>query len=162
MNKIPLEYEPMMTKHERAPCIFRSGSGVNWGEIRWSGCLGQKLSLGSGHNVGFQFFAGCHQNVTLLSSIINNASVDSEGHAGKDMCAESCQDFVSRLQIRVSKMSEYKYEIKVKADGYWVGYRDMNGEWQDADSEPYDSFIDAVKYRDFIEERERGPISTAG
>ncbi len=82
--------------------------------------------------------------------------------AGKDMCAESCQDFFSRLQIWVSKMSEYKYEIKVKADGYWVGYRDMNGEWQDADSEPYDSFIDAVKYRDFIEERERGPISTAG
>ena len=56
-------------------------------------------------------------------------------------------------------MNEYKYEIKVKADGYWVGYRDKNGEWQDADNEPYDSFIDAVKYRDFIEERERQPVS---
>ena len=59
-------------------------------------------------------------------------------------------------------MNEYKYEIKVKADGYWVGYRDKNGEWQDADNEPYDSFIDAVKYRDFIEERGRVPVSTAG
>lgn len=58
-------------------------------------------------------------------------------------------------------MNEYKYEIKVKADGYWVGYRDKNGEWQDADNEPYDSFIDAVKYRDFIEERETQPVSTA-
>jgi hypothetical protein len=124
--------------------------------------LARNSALEAAHKVGFQFFADCHQNVTLLSSIINNASVDSEGRAGKDTCAESCQDFFPSLQIRVTKMSEYKYEIKVKADGYWVGYRDKNGEWRDADSEPYDSFIDAVKYRDFIEERERGPISTAG
>ena len=59
-------------------------------------------------------------------------------------------------------MNVHKYEIKVKADGYWVGYRDKNGEWQDADNEPYDSFIDAVKYRDFIEEREREPVSMTG
>jgi hypothetical protein len=69
--------------------------------------------------------------------------------------------FLPNLRIRIA-MNVHKYEIKVKADGYWVGYRDKNGEWQDADNEPYDSFIDAVKYRDFIEEREREPVSMTG
>ena len=75
--------------------------------------------------------------------------------------AAQLRSFLPNLGIPIA-MNEYKYEIKVKADGYWVGYRDKNGEWQDADNEPYDSFIDAVKYRDFIEERERQPVSTAG
>ena len=49
-------------------------------------------------------------------------------------------------------MNNYKYEIKVRADGFWVGYRDKSGEWIEADSEPYASFIDAVKFRDYMEE----------
>lgn len=49
-------------------------------------------------------------------------------------------------------MSSHKYEVKVRADGFWVGYRDKNGEWVDADNEPYASFIDAVRFRDYMEE----------
>ena len=55
-------------------------------------------------------------------------------------------------------MCEYKYEITVRADGYWVGYRDKYGEWHNADSEPHISFIDAVRYRDYIEVAEKEPI----
>ncbi len=57
-------------------------------------------------------------------------------------------------------MSDYKYEITVKADGYWVGYRDKNGEWQNLDAEPYESFVDAVKYRDYLEEKDRGRVAS--
>jgi hypothetical protein len=102
----------------------------------------------------------CHQSIIGFSSIINMCWLDSssrwEGHA-----CRSVWNFLPNQEIRIA-MNEYKYEIKVKSDGYWVGYRDKNGEWQNADNEPYDSFIDAVKYRDFIEERKGGPVSKAG
>jgi len=48
-------------------------------------------------------------------------------------------------------MKEINYEVMVKPDGYWVGYWTMEGLWMSADTEPYTSFVEATKFREFLQ-----------
>ena len=49
-------------------------------------------------------------------------------------------------------MSSIKYEIKVVAEGCWVGYTDEKGEWHDATRSPCESFNEALTLREHFQQ----------
>ena len=48
-------------------------------------------------------------------------------------------------------MNKINYEVIINPDGFWVGYWTREGQWMSADTEPYDSFFEATKFRDFLQ-----------
>jgi hypothetical protein len=45
-----------------------------------------------------------------------------------------------------------KYEIKVAAEGCWVGYTDENGDWHDATRCPCQSFNEALTLKEHFQQ----------
>jgi len=45
-----------------------------------------------------------------------------------------------------------KYEIRVAAEGCWVGYTDENGKWHDATRSPCESFNEAMTLREHFQQ----------
>jgi hypothetical protein len=45
-----------------------------------------------------------------------------------------------------------KFEIKVAAEGCWVGYTDQNGDWHDATRSPCCSFNEALTLKEHFQQ----------
>jgi hypothetical protein len=44
-------------------------------------------------------------------------------------------------------MAAFKYQIKIDAKGFWVGFIDMKGDWQNVDPLPRSEFDEAEALR---------------
>lgn len=49
-------------------------------------------------------------------------------------------------------MLSVKYEIKVAAEGCWVGYTDEQGQWHPATRSPCESFNEAMILKDHFQQ----------
>ncbi len=54
-------------------------------------------------------------------------------------------------------MPTIHYEINISPEGFWVGYNDENGEWQNVESSPCDSFAEATTLREIFQAAYENP-----
>ncbi|MDD1650223.1 MAG: hypothetical protein LUO80_07495 [Methylococcaceae bacterium] len=60
--------------------------------------------------------------------------------------------FGSGHYLKLIAMDNFRFEIRKKVDGYWVGYSDENGDWWVADLVRFDTIKEAVKFCAAIQE----------